>query len=70
MSKTERRLTRKLLVRVARYEMLEARADGRLPGRIPLRLAVKELKRALRERRKIARRLREAGLEGVVQVAR
>lgn len=63
MSAAERQLTRRLLVKVARYEMLDARADGRLPGRIPLRLAVKELKRALRERRKLARQL--AGMNGL-----
>lgn len=57
MSATEKRLTRRLLVRVARYEMLEARADGRLKRRIPIAAAVKEVERALRERRKLTKAL-------------
>jgi DNA invertase Pin-like site-specific DNA recombinase len=61
MSATEKKFTRRLITRVARYEMLEARADGRLKSRIPLKLATKELKRALRERRKMARKLAAMG---------
>jgi hypothetical protein len=61
VSATEKKFTRRLLVRVARYEMLEARADGRLKSRIPLRAAVRELRRALRERRKMARKLENMG---------
>lgn len=55
MSAAEKRFTRKLKVRVARHEMLEARADGRLSRRVPLRAAVTELERALGERRKLRR---------------
>jgi DNA invertase Pin-like site-specific DNA recombinase len=61
VSATEKKFTRRLITRVARYEMLEARADGRLKSRIPLRLAVKELRRALGERRKMARKLASMG---------
>lgn len=61
MSGTEKRFRRQLITRVARYEMLDARANGILPGRIPFRLGVKELKRALKERRKVRRMIEAVG---------
>jgi hypothetical protein len=57
VSGTEKRFTRRLRVRVARYEMLQARADGRLSHRVPLYAAVHELRRALRARAGLRRQM-------------
>lgn len=59
MSATEKRFRRYLKTRVAKHEMKEALADGRLKFPVPARVAVHELERALGERRKLIARLAE-----------
>jgi hypothetical protein len=66
VSATEKRFLRNLRVKVAKAEMLDAVADGRLKQRVPLRIAVHELDRALGERRKLRRSMAGVALQASI----
>jgi hypothetical protein len=53
VSAADKKFLRRMRVRVAKAEMLDAVADGRLKQKVPLRIAVHELDRAMGARRKL-----------------